>query len=87
MEQMEVEMKNFAEIEQATEYIKENICECCQELLDWGSTGILVDGYVRKAAAMIAKLDKVYDLAIAEDIVKKQAFIFIAEKQYIATAE
>ena len=63
-------------IDQARDYIKQHLKECCEEMLEWQNTSILCNGHVRHAALIVSEFNKNYDLAIAEDIIKKEAMKF-----------
>lgn len=66
-------------LEVARQFVKEHLIECCDELLSWRLSGVLIDGCVREAAKMVEKVDKNYDLQIVEDIVTKEAMNFVVE--------
>lgn len=44
-----------------------DLAKRCQEILDWKSSGLLVDGELRKLAAALEKVPDTYRLPVAEN--------------------
>lgn len=50
---------------------------CCQEILDWHRTGLLVDGEVRKLAASLTDIPENYRLSVAEKRIADAAMMYV----------
>jgi hypothetical protein len=70
------EQKNIAE-----QFCKENLLECCMEILSMVETGILIDGKVRELARINQQYSGYNGLAMAEAQIKVEAMrAFVASK-------
>lgn len=66
-------------IDDAKQFAKDNLKECCKELVEWGGSTVLVNGKVRELARMLNPINGGRSLAIAESIIKTVAFEHIVE--------
>jgi len=69
-------------VEEAVNYVKENLIECCKELISKSETGILKDGGCVRQVATILGFDgnepygrRTYYLRMAEDIIRYEAVL------------
>jgi hypothetical protein len=73
-------MYNAAVMRLAKSYAKENLTECCEEILEWQSTSVLRAGKVRELANVLRPLVTHDALRVAESLVMKAAMEKIAGK-------
>jgi len=64
------------DMEKARRFVKDNLTELCQEILEWHNTAILRDGKVRELAQMLKFTG--CDLAVAESMINSAALTFVA---------
>lgn len=62
----------------AQEYCRANLKACCQEMIDFSKTGILVNVHVRHLARMVSFAGHA-SLTMAQDIVKFEAMSAISK--------
>jgi len=76
---MTIEITQIVQMMKA--YVKDNLKDCCRELVDWDNTGILCEGKVRLAARILEPIGSgdSTNLRIAEQEVKSQAIQKVAE--------
>ena len=61
------------------EFAKENLIECCRDLVTWKDTAILPDGKLRELAKIVKELSGETGLGIAEGMVVKLALKEVSE--------
>jgi hypothetical protein len=64
----------------AEKFCKENLAECCREIIDWHKTGILCDGKTRELAHILEFLRH-------ESLTVAESMIFIASIEMVANRE
>ena len=69
---------SIEKLDLAREFCRNNLAECCKELLDWSSTGMLVEGKVRDLCSMVDFVGYAA-MQLAETIVKHIAMEWIVE--------
>ena len=55
--------------------VNQHLSQCCEEILHWHSTGILIDGYVRGIAAKLLPFETGHHLSIVEATINSQAMM------------
>lgn len=71
-------MSNQQILELGEQFARDHIHACCAELLEWSNTSTLrPNGRVRELAAMMAALDPISNLAIAETLIKTAAMEYV----------
>lgn len=64
---------NFEKLEEAKRFVKDNLEECCRELIEWHDTSILCDGKVREVAKLCSFAGR-DALPVAESLIKMAAY-------------
>ena len=65
-------------VERANAFARANLSACCAELIEWGITGVLVDGKMRELAALTRLYSNEYEcLRVAEDMIEKLAIKYV----------
>lgn len=62
--------------EAGMQFCKNNLAECCHEILEWHETAILRDGKVRELAGIFYFAEP-HALSMAEEAVKTEAMKFV----------
>lgn len=65
-------MSNVQALEDAKRFAKENLVQCCEELIELSATGVLCNGKVRELRKMVDFAGPAA-LSVAETIVKQAA--------------
>lgn len=60
-------------IDLCQQIVRNNLADCCTELVEWWETGVLCGGVIRDVAAKLRELDKENNLRMAERLVEKEA--------------
>ena len=60
-------------MEVAKAEVAQHLPQCCEEILHWHDTGILIDGYVRSIAAKLLPFETSHHLGIIEAMINSQA--------------
>lgn len=64
---------NFEKLEEAKRFAKDNLEECCRELIEWHDSSVLRDGKVRELAKILSFTGHV-TLSVAESLIKRVAY-------------
>ena len=72
-------LDNNDKLEEAKCFIRDNLEECCRELLEWHDTAILCTGKVREAAKKCSFAGR-DALALAEGLIEREAMLHIINK-------
>lgn len=78
MEQTFVEAMEVAKVE-----VSQHLPQCCEEILHWHDTGILIDGYVRSIAAKLLPFETSHHLGIIEAVINSQAMHQVVAQELI----
>lgn len=57
--------------------VNQHLSQCCEEILHWHDTGILIDGCVRSIAAKLLPFDTGHHLSIVEAAINTQAMKWV----------
>lgn len=68
--------------EDAEGFARDNLPQCCAELIEWSNTGILCDGKVRMLRGLVDFAGS-SALAVAEGIVKRAAFEDVVKRSNV----
>ena len=65
--------RNLVVMADAERYAGEHLRECCEEMLEFRTTGVLRNGRVRALARRIREVDAIHSLDIAQGLIRTAA--------------